>query len=313
MTEIDERLRTQAELDALDAKLRIILPPQYQDSYEEIEPVSMGAAGLKFDATGHVAWDEIWGSFCNLAMAGGPPHKGKLLEPAGRAEIEAQPGRYQAVVDEICRGIRMVSYQVAVERSPDPGWVRVMCPARVMAEWLVRAIVMENVSAHLDGNTVELPAGPHYRIEKEIKNVITVIAKTSHYFEGHMEAGQQQRIASLFAESGQCLLQPCRTGEASADEIRAARSRAAANLLRASGMAVEEARYAAWIGLECETVASAIWMMRALVAGNTLARREDRLLYVPVHPSLDPDGERIASAVAEVRRLEIARRRTASD
>ena len=39
----------------------------------------MRAAGLKYDADGKVAWDEIWGSFCDLAMAGGPPHKGKLL------------------------------------------------------------------------------------------------------------------------------------------------------------------------------------------------------------------------------------------
>ena len=96
-------------LEDLDSRLTIILPPEYQDTYDSVQPVSMGSAGLKFDSDGTVAWDEIWGSFCDLAMAGGPPHKGTLLEPASLAEIEAQPARHQEVVDEICRGMAMVA------------------------------------------------------------------------------------------------------------------------------------------------------------------------------------------------------------
>ena len=72
---------TRVALDKLDARLRILLPEQYQESYESVQPVSMGSAGLKFAADGQVAWDEIWQSFCDLAMAGGPPHKGALLAP----------------------------------------------------------------------------------------------------------------------------------------------------------------------------------------------------------------------------------------
>ena len=75
----------QRALEELDFRLRIVLPEEYQDSYEEMAPVAMGAAALKYAADGTVAWDEIWGSFCDLAMAGGPPHKGTLLEPATRA------------------------------------------------------------------------------------------------------------------------------------------------------------------------------------------------------------------------------------
>jgi hypothetical protein len=48
-------------------------------------------------------------------------------------------------------------------------------------------------------------------------------------------------------------------------------------------------------------------MMRALVVNNTLARREDRILYVPIHPMLDPNGERVSSAVSNVHRLATAR------
>ena len=37
----------QGALEALEFRLRTILPEQYQDCYEEVLPVSMGSAGLK--------------------------------------------------------------------------------------------------------------------------------------------------------------------------------------------------------------------------------------------------------------------------
>ena len=92
--------------EALDTRLKTLLPEEYQESYETIEPKPMRSAGSKYDADGQVAWDEIWGSFCDLAMAGGPPHKGTLLEPGTEAEIDAQFDRYDEVAEEICRGIR---------------------------------------------------------------------------------------------------------------------------------------------------------------------------------------------------------------
>lgn len=294
------------ELEALDSKLRMILPAQYQDSYEDVQPVSMGSAGLVFDAAGRVAWDEIWGSFCDLAMAGGPPHKGKLLEPATPAEIAAaEPARYQAVVEEICRGIRMVS-DLAVEASPEnPGWVRVMCHVPGMAAWLARAINMENVSAVLspEDNCVALPAGPGYRLEKEIKNVVTSVAKTAHYFEGHMASGQQKTIAAVFAEEPE-LLQPAVRGHGLADdEVERVRSTVAARLAEATGMARSPIEYYGWVGLECASVRAAIWMMRALVVTSVLARREGSALFVPVHPVLDPAGDRVTAAVLAVKRI----------
>ena len=33
-------------LDVLESRLRTLLPPEYQDSYETLEPKSMGSAGL---------------------------------------------------------------------------------------------------------------------------------------------------------------------------------------------------------------------------------------------------------------------------
>src|SRR5262245_40412615 len=157
----------------------------------------MGSAGLKYDRDGRVAWDEIWQSFCDLAMAGGPPHKGQLLEPASPERIAQQPERYQQVAGEICRGVAMVT-GLPVEPSPQPGWITVACDSDGMAGWLLRAITMENVSARTDEAMLDLPAGPDYRIDKEIKNVVTVIAKTCHYWSGHMWRFEQRAIGELF-------------------------------------------------------------------------------------------------------------------
>ncbi len=183
-------------LDALEVRLRVLLPEEYQDSYEDVEPKSMGSAGLKYGFDGKVAWDEMWGSFCDLAMAGGPPHKGTLLEPASRAVVTAQANRYAEVLREVRRGIMLVT-GLHVRESPTPGWIRVTCFSRAMAGWLLRAIVMENVAARATSRALDLPLGPDYRLEKEMKNVITVIAKTCHYWLGHTPCAQQRAIADL--------------------------------------------------------------------------------------------------------------------
>ena len=137
-------------IETLEVRLKAILPEAYQESYEDVQPVSMGSAGLKYGFDGKVAWDQIWGSFCDLAMAGGPPHKGTLLEPAPRAAIDAHPDQYREVVDEICRGVTLVT-ELDARPSPNPGWVRVTTLDETMAGWLLRAIVMENVAARAEG------------------------------------------------------------------------------------------------------------------------------------------------------------------
>ncbi|MFN7936978.1 MAG: hypothetical protein U0R19_26890 [Bryobacteraceae bacterium] len=305
MKEVESGTNLPAQLQALKERLRTVLPEEYQDRYEDVQPVSMGSAGLQYDAAGKVAWDQIWDHFCDLAMAGGPPHKGKLLEPAPPTDIAANPDRHYNVVKEICRAVRMVS-TLAVAPSSTPGWVSLMCDEPVMAAWLVRAITMENVSARLIESDVEVPAGPHFRLEKEIKNVVTSVAKTFHYFDGHIMPAQQRRIAALFAESKEPLLQPCYLGEFSPESVLAAKSAASDAILQATGLPSGGAVYTGWLGLECPSVRMAIWMMRALVAGNTLSRREHRFLYVPIHPKLDPAGTRVAALVSSVYSLAVA-------
>jgi sirohydrochlorin cobaltochelatase len=261
----------QRELDELDARLRVLLPETYQDSYESLQPAPMRSAGLKFDADGRVAWDEIWGSFCDLAMAGGPPHKGTLLEPGRREAIDAEPARYEDVVGEICRGITLAS-ELPATASAMPGWVSVDCYSETMAAWLLRAIVMENVAARCQARELLLPAAPDFRLEKEIKNVVTVIAKTTHYWMGHMPRAQKSAIAELFAAM-------------------------------AASPLIEPADEDGWRGVECPNVKAAVWMMRAMVAHNVLARREGSTLFVASNPARDAGGVIVARTVRLVHRL----------
>jgi sirohydrochlorin cobaltochelatase len=261
-------------LDQLDARLRILLPEQYQESYESVQPVSMGSAGLKLDADGNVAWDKIWQTFCDLAMAGGPPHKGALLGPGSAADIAANPEKYETVADEICRGIWMAA-ELPAQADSHPGWIRIHCHSVTMADWLARAIVMENVAARSSGVMLHLPAAPHFRIEKEIKNVVTVIAKTAHYWMGHVTRSQKALIADLFQTMSMesPLVEPPIDG------------------------------WADWREHACADVATAVWITRALVAFNTLARREHLTVLVPINDQQDPGGAIVGGALERVTQL----------
>lgn len=280
-----------ASYNDLQLRIKTILPATYRDCYESVQPVSMGSAGLKFAPDGQVAWNEIWTTFCDLAMAGGPPHKGKLLLPAAPAAIAADPARHQQVLAEICRGVALVT-DLPVQPSPHPGWVQIECPDPVMAGWLLRAITMENVAVRAHGTLLELPAGPAYRLEKETKNVITVIAKTTHYWVEHMWPAQERAIGELFAalEPHSPLLTP----NPDAPPLTPP------GIEQTTGLTPTPALYDGWLGLACPTVAAAVWLIRALVASNVLARREETTLYVPLNPTTDPAARRLTALLAEL-------------
>jgi len=292
-------------LDELDTRLRTVLPEEYQDTYEQLQPTPMKATGLKFADDGSVAWDKIWGSFCNLAMAGGPPHKGALLEPAPRSSVTANADHYDEVAREICRGISLAT-EMPADPSSDPGWVRVECYSDAMAGWLLRAITMENVAVRVEGASVELPASPAFRLDKEIKNVVTVIAKTSHYWLGHMPRWQQRAIASLFQrlDARSSLVVPVWSDDGQRRERDHPRFVSLAERIGATtGLRASHHAYAGWLGMECPSVRGAVWMMRALVVDNVLARREGITLFVPVGTAGEADDARVAEAVLEAHRL----------
>ena len=301
MSTLEER----RALRVLEHRIRTILPEEYQDSYQDVEPVSMGSAGLTFGRDGRVAWNDVWGSFCDLAMAGGPPHKGKLLMSATREEVEAEPARYAQVTAEICRGIRLVTGLTA-RPAPVAGWVRIQCDSAVAAGWLARAIVMENVSARCEDAALDLPAGPWFQVEKEIKNVITAIAKTAHYWQEHVWTARQNVIKALFAKISleSPLIQPAVDGhdfEAEMDHLLG--RNISAKIFETTGLIPWHVRCDGWVGAVCPSVKTAIWMMRALVVSNVFARREDQVLFVSVNPKTDPSGAVASGAVSKVHGL----------
>jgi hypothetical protein len=269
-------LRTSARYvrpDELARRLRILLPPEYHESYAQLEAKPMGSAGLKYDAEGRVAWDEMWQTYCDLAMAGGPPHKGRLLGPGAPDDIAASPGDYLDVIEELGRGITLAS-ELAADDSPRLGWIRVQCHSKVMAGWMLRAITMENVAVRAEGRALDLPAAPGFRIDREIKNVVTVVAKTCHYWMGHVPREQKIEIGELFEalDRESPLVAP---GWDEGGEL--------------------------WRGVECESVPHALDTMRALIGLNVLARREDMNVFVPVNHTDDPGGRIVAAAVSQLR------------
>ncbi len=170
----------------LDRDLDLMLPAEYLGRTDEVTSQSMGSATIDSDQFGEVAWNEIWTSFCDLAMAGGPPHRGRLLEAITAEQAIAHPRAYEAVVAELRRGIELVT-GLQTLKGEVPGWIGVVCNHEAMAVWLMRAIIVENVMVRREGHVVFLPAGPDFRVKKEIKNVITSVAKTVHYWRAHMK------------------------------------------------------------------------------------------------------------------------------
>jgi len=166
-----------------DQAMLDILPPRYRNG-KTVSAAPMGTARMRYTEDGLVAWDQMWTGFCDLALAGGPPHRDSLLEPVLPEELRADQDGYERVVAEIERGLHLVTGLSAV-RSKSPGWVGLDCEDEQAALWLLRAIVVENICVRREGTVLFLPAGPAFRLEKEIKNVITVVAKTHHYWTEH--------------------------------------------------------------------------------------------------------------------------------
>lgn len=150
---------------------------------ETLDPrTPMAAAPLKYNDDGSVNWGDMWDTFCVLAQAGGPPHRGTVLT-APTAPDPTDP-RYASAVQEIVRGVFEVSGLRAT--AAEPGWIAVRTDSPGHALWLQRAIVQENVEVLAAGDVLYVPVSQEYTLKGEIKNVITVVAKTTHYWTEHV-------------------------------------------------------------------------------------------------------------------------------
>jgi len=141
----------------------------------------MSAAPFVWRPDGRPDWRVMWESFCDLALHGGPPHRGPA--DALRASPSSDPPPAEAI-GEIRRGIWETTGLYAEPAAP--GWIAVSCHSSEMAAWIAAAIVVENVEARAEDDRVLLPLGAGYRLENEVKSLITVVAKTHHYWDAHM-------------------------------------------------------------------------------------------------------------------------------
>ena len=142
---------------------------------------SMSSAPFVWRPDGRPDWASMWTTFCELALFGGPPQRGPesaLRAPSSGAACDA------AMLAEMRRGIWETTGLYA--ESSEPGRLAVSCDSPAMAQWMATAIALENVEARADEDRVVLPAGPGYRIEDEVKSIITVVAKTHHYWQAHV-------------------------------------------------------------------------------------------------------------------------------
>jgi hypothetical protein len=144
----------------------------------------MSAAPFVRREDGRPDWGAMWETFCELALYGGPPHRGPdnpLRAPDGPGDVVLSD---RSILDEMRRGIWETTGLYAEPAAP--GWLAVTCESRRMAAWLCATIILENVDARIEEDRLLVPAGPEYRLEDEVKSIITVVAKTHHYWQAHI-------------------------------------------------------------------------------------------------------------------------------
>jgi len=176
-------------LDALRPALTRARESRISEYRPAPSPDPMSAAPFLLRDDGRPDWGAMWGSFCELALYGGPPHRGPdspLRAPEGADTADAPD---QAMLDELRRGIWETTGLYA--EAAGPGWLAVTCASRKMAAWLCATIILENVEARVDEYRILLPAGPAYRLEDEVKSIITVLAKTHHYWQAHITGDER--------------------------------------------------------------------------------------------------------------------------
>lgn len=144
----------------------------------------MAAAPFIYRDDGKPDWSAMWTTFCELALYGGPPHRGSddpvfVTDDVLPAEADAE------AIAEIQRGITETTGLTA--ELAEPGWLSIRCDSKRMAAWMCAAIILENVDARCDEETLYVPAAAGFELKNQVKSVITVAAKVHHYWQAHLD------------------------------------------------------------------------------------------------------------------------------
>ncbi len=182
-------------IETLDAVQPVIRrrPGQIKD-VEPPAPDAMASAPFVWRRDGRPDWSAMWTTFCDLALHGGPPQRGALQALRGPDPGERAAGSAPEIAAELRRGIEETTGLAAEPAGPaDPGWVAITCASARMAAWLCATIILENVDARAEGRRLLVPAGPGFVLEDQVKSVVTVVAKTHHYWREHLASGRETR------------------------------------------------------------------------------------------------------------------------
>jgi sirohydrochlorin cobaltochelatase len=176
-------------LEALRPTLGRARESRIRDYLPAPPPAPMSSAPFLLRDDGRPDWGAMWGTFCELALYGGPPHRGPDNPLRASETLSEIAESDRALLDEMRRGIWETTGLFA--EPTETGWLAVTCESRAMAAWLCATIILENVEARVDEDRLLVPAGPGYRLEDEVKSVITVIAKTHHYWQAHITGAER--------------------------------------------------------------------------------------------------------------------------
>lgn len=179
-------------IETLDAVQPVIRrgPGQIRD-VEAPNPAAMASAPFVWRHDGRPDWGAMWTTFCDLALHGGPPQRGALQALRGPSIGDRAAVSAPEISAELRRGIQETT---GLDAEPaEPGWIAITCASARMAAWLCATIILENVDARVEGSRLLVPAGPGFALEDQVKSVITVVAKTHHYWREHLESARETR------------------------------------------------------------------------------------------------------------------------
>lgn len=168
--------RMGAEPSPSDPPIEVLAPAPPQAA-------TMSSADFVYQPDGRADWRAMWEGFCELALYGGPPHRG-IDSALGVAPLDAPATEGFDAIDEIRRGIWMTTGLYS--EVDEPGWLTITCHSRAMAAWMCATIILENVEAKFEDERLMVPASPSFTLKNEVKSVITVVAKTNHYWRAHV-------------------------------------------------------------------------------------------------------------------------------
>ncbi len=154
----------------------------------------MSAAPFVYRDDGQPDWSAMWQGFCELALYGGPPHRG-ADNPVEAASAGDDVMILNDAIMEIRRGIWETTGLYS-EPVP-PGWLAVTCNSKRMAAWMCAAIILENVDARCEDEVLFVPASADFELKNQVKSVITVVAKVNHYWQAHI--AEQQALNEQLA------------------------------------------------------------------------------------------------------------------